>query len=67
MWSIAAFAFHVGVLAVMAIFFPYPLFGLAFAPLFAAERLPLWRWLRLTPSPPPPLRPGPEPGALARS
>lgn len=46
-WSLAAWAFHAGVLAIMAIFFPYPLFGFAFAPLFAAERLPLWRWLRL--------------------
>jgi len=46
-WSLAAWAFHAGVLAVMAIFFPYPLFGFAFAPLFAVERLPLWRWLGL--------------------
>jgi hypothetical protein len=46
-WALAAWAFHVGVLAVMAIFFPYPLFGLAFAPLFPVERLPLWRWLGL--------------------
>ncbi len=61
-WSLGAFGFHLGVLAVMAIFFPYPLFGFAFAPLFAAERLPLWRWLRLTP-----LHPEREPGALARS
>lgn len=50
-WSLAAWAFHAGVLAIMAIFFPYPLLGLAFAPLFAAERLPLWRWLRLSPRP----------------
>ena len=61
LWSLGAFAFHLGVLAVMAIFFPYPLLGLAFAPLFAPERLPLWRWLRLAP-----LHPGPEPVALAR-
>ena len=46
-WALAAWAFHAGVLAVMAIFFPYPLFGFAFAPLFAVERLPLWRWLGL--------------------
>ncbi len=47
LWALAAWAFHAGVLAVMAIFFPYPLFGLGFAPLFAVERLPLWRWLGL--------------------
>ena len=46
-WALAAWAFHAGVLAVMAIFFPYPLFGFGFAPLFAVERLPLWRWLGL--------------------
>lgn len=42
-WALSAWAFHAGVLAVMAIFFPYPLFGLAFAPLFAVERWPLLR------------------------
>jgi len=46
-WALAAWAFHAGVLAVMAIFFPYPLLGFGFAPLFAVERLPLWRWLGL--------------------
>lgn len=44
-WALAAWAFHAGVLAIMAIFFPYPLFGLAFAPFFAVERLPLLRRL----------------------
>ncbi len=48
-WAAGAWAFHAGVLAVMAIFFPYPLFGLAFAPLFPVERLALWRWLGLAP------------------
>lgn len=46
-WAAAAWAFHLGVFAIMAIFFPYPLLGLAFAPLFAVERLRLWRWLGL--------------------
>ncbi|MBL9106079.1 MAG: HTTM domain-containing protein [Myxococcales bacterium] len=46
-WAFTAWAFHLGVFAVMAIFFPYPLLGLAFAPLFAVERLRLWRWLGL--------------------
>lgn len=44
-WALSAWAFHAGVLAIMAIFFPYPLFGLAFAPLFAVDRLPLLRRL----------------------
>lgn len=32
-WAAAAWLFHVGVLALMAILFPYPLTGVAFAPL----------------------------------
>jgi hypothetical protein len=39
-WVVAAWLFHVGVLALMAVLFPYPLLGLAFAPLFPLERLP---------------------------
>ncbi|WP_434417612.1 HTTM domain-containing protein [Nannocystis pusilla] len=42
-WSLLAWTFHFGVWAIMAIFFPYPLLGLAFAPLFAVERLFLFR------------------------
>lgn len=38
-WAAAAWTFHVGVLALMAVLFPYPLLGLAFAPLFPMERL----------------------------
>ncbi len=45
-WSLTAWGFHVGVLALMWIFFPYPLFGLAYAPLFKLERLPFFRSLR---------------------
>ncbi len=45
-WSLTAWAFHVGVLAMMWIFFPYPLFGLAYAPLFELERLPFFRRLQ---------------------
>lgn len=45
-WSLTAWGFHVGVLGLMWIFFPYPLFGLAYAPLFKLERLPLFRRLR---------------------
>jgi hypothetical protein len=38
-WTLLAWAFHAGVLATMAIFFPFPLLGVAFAPLFAVEVL----------------------------
>lgn len=38
-WSFVAFSFHLGVLAMMAINFPYPLSFVAFASFFAAERL----------------------------
>jgi hypothetical protein len=41
LWVGAAWAFHVGVLALMAIVFPYQLSGVAFAPFFRLERLPL--------------------------
>lgn len=45
-WALAAWSFHVGVLAVMVIAFPYPLSGLAYACFFQVERLargPAWR------------------------
>lgn len=44
-WVLAAWSFHLGVLGLMAILFPYPLLGVAFAPFFALERLgwPPWR------------------------
>src|ERR671910_506907 len=38
-WVAAAWLFHVGVLALMAIVFPYQLAGVAFAPFFRLERL----------------------------
>jgi hypothetical protein len=37
-WCVCAWAFHVGVLALMAIAFPYPLSGCAFAAFFPLER-----------------------------
>ncbi len=40
-WALLAWGFHVGVAAVMAIIFPYPLLGIAFAPFLAVERLSL--------------------------
>jgi hypothetical protein len=43
-WTVAAWLFHVGVLAVMAILFPYQLSGVAFAPMFRVERLAPLRW-----------------------
>lgn len=43
-WVTAAWVFHVGVLLVMWIVFPYPLAGLAFAPLLPLERgIARWR------------------------
>jgi hypothetical protein len=36
-WALGMWAFHVGVLVIMAIAFVYPLSGVAFAPLFAVE------------------------------
>jgi hypothetical protein len=38
-WVAAAWAFHVGVVALMAIAFPYPLVGVAFAALLPVEKL----------------------------
>lgn len=46
-WVAAAWAFHLGVLALMAVLFPYPLAGVAFAPMFELERLPGWVSARL--------------------
>lgn len=43
-WSAIAWGFHAGVVATMAIVFPYPLAGLAFASFFAPERL-VERWI----------------------
>lgn len=37
-WCASAWAFHLGVLLLMLIVFPYPLSGIAFAPFFAIER-----------------------------
>lgn len=47
-WALLAWGFHAGVVAVMAIVFPYPFLGLAFAPFFAVERLPIRLPARLT-------------------
>lgn len=38
LWCVAAWGFHVGVVALMWIGFPYQLFGIAYAPFFAVER-----------------------------
>lgn len=38
-WALAAWSFHAGVFALMAIFFPYPMLGFAFLSLFAPERI----------------------------
>ncbi len=49
-WAVAAWGFHVGVVLMMNIWFPYPLFGFAYLPLFAVERV--WPWLRRNRRPP---------------
>jgi len=41
-WAIAAWAFHLGVVLVMNIVFPYPLAGIALAPVFDVERPVIW-------------------------
>jgi hypothetical protein len=41
-WAAMAWGFHVGVLVLMHILFPYPLAGLAYAPLFRLERPVGW-------------------------
>jgi hypothetical protein len=41
-WSVAMWGFHLGVLALMAILFPYPVTFIAFAPFFRTERLTRW-------------------------
>jgi hypothetical protein len=38
-WSLTAWAFHLGVVLLMNIWFPYPLLGFAFLPLVPAEKL----------------------------
>ena len=42
-WVASAWAFHVGILVLMAIAFPYQLLGIAYAPLLPLERLRLPR------------------------
>ncbi len=39
-WVVAAWLMHIGIFLTMAIGFPSPLFGVAFAPFFALERVP---------------------------
>ncbi len=46
-WALAAWGFHLGVLALMTIVFPYSLGFLAYAPLFACERPLAWLGARL--------------------
>jgi hypothetical protein len=38
-WAVTAWAFHLGVVLLMNIWFPYPLLGFAFLPLLPAEKL----------------------------
>lgn len=51
-WALGAWGFHLGVVLLMNIWFPYPLLGLAYVPLLAAERPFAWaiaRWRRRRP------------------
>ncbi|HWM88934.1 MAG TPA: HTTM domain-containing protein [Kofleriaceae bacterium] len=41
-WVVAVLGFHFGVFALMAILFPFPMTGVAFAPFFRPERLIEW-------------------------
>jgi hypothetical protein len=41
-WALGAWGFHVGVVLLMNIWFPYPLLGLPYAPLFRLERPFVW-------------------------
>ncbi len=41
-WALGVWGFHVGVVLLMNIWFPYPLFGFAFLPLLAPERPLAW-------------------------
>ena len=42
-WVALAWTFHLAVLALMAVLFPYPLVGVAFASMLPVERLLAWR------------------------
>ncbi len=42
LWALAAWGFHVGVVLLMNIWFPFPLLGLAYLPLLRAERPFAW-------------------------
>jgi hypothetical protein len=46
-WVYAIWGFHVGVLLIMAIFFFYPVLGLAYLSFFELEKLPPWLRRRL--------------------
>ena len=43
-WVAAAWVLHVGIAAAMFVVFPYPLTLIAFAPLYAIERIPTLLW-----------------------
>lgn len=42
LWALGVWGFHVGVILLMNIWFPYPAFGFAFLPLLPAERPVTW-------------------------
>jgi hypothetical protein len=49
LWVAGIWGFHLGVFASMAIAFPHPLSGVAFASMFACERVWQLRWLSAVP------------------
>jgi hypothetical protein len=56
LWALGAWGFHVGVILLMNIWFPYPTFGFAFLPVLAVERPVTWiieRASRRESAPPP--------------
>jgi hypothetical protein len=42
LWALGAWGFHVGVILLMNIWFPYPVLGFAFLPLLPVERFGTW-------------------------
>lgn len=46
-WAAAVVGFHLGVVLLMAIFFPFPMSGVAFAPFLRAERVIEWARVRV--------------------
>lgn len=57
LWVVSVWLMHLGILGLMLVVFPYPLFGLAFAPLYDLERLARYRPARWRDAPAAPVVP----------